>query len=349
MKNNDFPTVSVIAPCRNEVDFIEKTIKSIMDSDYPLELMEILVVDGMSTDGTREVLDKLAAVNSQIKVLDNPKMIVPTAMNIGVKAAKGDYIIRIDCHAQFPSNYISKCIEVSQRTQADNIGGYGKTLPGDDTPKATAIAAATSCRFGVGNSIFRLTGSEREVDTVPFGTYRKEVFTQIGLYDERLTRNQDIELNSRIRKAGGRIVISPEIELSYYNRATYQGLWQQAFNNGIWNPYTIWLAGGGLSLRHFVPLAFVIVGITLMISAIAWPPSKWILFGYILLYLLFAFTYAIKVSNKHISSIFLILWSFIILHIGYGMGSLWAVLTIPFKFVHWRKGAVGSPMADRKK
>jgi glycosyltransferase involved in cell wall biosynthesis len=342
------PFVSILAPCRNEAKFIENTMNSILQSDYPANRMEFLVIDGGSTDGTREIIQSIAAKDGRVKFIDNPKKIVPTAMNIAIKEAKGEYIIRIDCHSIFTKDYISKCIEVAQRTNADNVGGYGITLPGADTKTAKAIAASTSSIFGVGNSIFRLQGPEQEVDTVPFGTYRKELFEKIGYYDERLVRNQDIELNSRIRKHGGRIVISPEINLSYYNRSTYRGVWQQSFNNGLWNPYTIWLVGSGLSLRHFIPMFFVLGIFILGIAAVIWPFLWWLFGAYVLLYIGTAFFYAAKAAKGKISDTILTLWAFIVLHVAYGLGSLWAILTIPFKFPSRTKNQVGKPLADRK-
>ena len=348
MVEADLPMVSVIAPCRNEAGFIEKSIKTILESDYPAELIELLVVDGMSTDGTREIVSKMTEQDNRIKLLDNPQKIVPSAMNIGIRAARGEYIIRIDCHSTFASDYISKCIEVSQRTGADNVGGYMTTLPGADTAIAIAIAEASSNKFGVGNSMFRLGGPEQKVDTVPFGTYRKKLFDKIGLYDERLARNQDIELNSRIRKAGGRIIISPEIKLNYYNRGTYRGLWQQSFNNGLWNPYTIWLVGSGLYFRHFVPMFFVLGLITFAIGAFCWWFFKWILIGYILLYLSVAAVFSIQSVQRTKTSVILVLWSFVVLHVAYGLGSIWAVITIPFNFPTRHKRTIGKPLADRK-
>ena len=329
------PMVSVIAPCRNEAAFIEKAVTTILENDYPSQLLELLVVDGMSTDGTRKIVQEMAKRDSRIKLLDNRRKIVPSAMNIGIRASRGEYIVRVDCHSTFAPDYISKCVGVSQRTGADNVGGYIETLPGADTAAANAIAEATSSKFGVGNSMFRLSGPEQEVDTVPFGTYRRGVFDRIGLYDERLVRNQDIELNSRIRKAGGRVVISPEIKLGYYNRATYRGLWQQSFNNGLWNPYTIWLVGGGLSVRHFVPLFFVLGLIGLATAAFFWWPATLVLAGYILLYVSVALFFSvgesrIKNQSSRIASAFSILWSFVVLHTAYGLGSLWSVVTIPF-------------------
>jgi len=348
MAKSGLPMVSIIAPCRNEARFIEKAIRTILENDYLSDLLEVLVVDGMSTDGTRDIVKKLCEQDGRIRLLDNPQKIVPSAMNIGIKVARGEYIMRIDCHATFASNYISKCVEVSQRTGAENVGGYWTTLPGADTPVAKAIAAATSCSFGVGNAMFRLSGPEQEVDTVPFGTFRKELFEKIGLYEERLVRNQDIELNSRIRKAGGRVVISPEIQLSYYNRATFRGLWQQAFNNGLWNPYTIWLVGSGLSLRHFVPMVFVLVIMALGIGGFLYGPVKWVLLGYILMYLFAAVVFSLRTSRRTESTTILVVWSFIVLHIGYGLGSLCGIITILFKFPKRHKQHIGKALADRK-
>lgn len=348
MTNSDLPTVSIVAPCRNEVGFIEKTLLSILNNDYPDDLYEILVVDGISNDGTREIVQRLALKYKNISLLDNPKKIVPTAMNIGIKAAKGEYIVRIDCHAKFSSNYISKCIEASQKTGADNVGGYWTTLPGADTFVAKAIASATSCGFGVGNSMFRLSGPECEVDTVPFGTYRKELFDRIGLYDERLVRNQDIELNSRIRKAGGKIIISPEIKLKYYNRATYKGIWQQSFNNGLWNPYTIWLVSSGLCLRHFVPMFFVFSLITLAIGSLFFWPIGILLVIDVLIYSFVATVFAQRVAKQKKVSALKVLWAFFVLHIAYGIGSLWGVISIPFKFPSRKSSKIGNPLADRR-
>ena len=223
MVEADLPMVSIIAPCRNEAAFIEKAIRTILENDYPSELIELLVVDGMSTDGTRDIVRKMVEQDERIKLLDNPKKIVPSAMNIGIESSRGDYILRIDCLTHFSSNYIRKCIDLAERTSAENFGGYWATLPGDDTPVAKAIAVATSTKFGVGNSVKRAVGPEREYYTAAVGTFKKEIFEKVGFYDERLVRNQDIELNSRIRKAGGRIIASPEILGSDNDYTPYDG------------------------------------------------------------------------------------------------------------------------------
>ncbi len=342
------PFVSVIAPCRNEVDFIADAVRSILNSDYPSDLIEVLVIDGMSTDGTRDVVAELCDADQRVKMFDNPQKIAPVAMNIGIRNAKGQCIMVVGCHAKYADDYIRKCAEVMDRTGADEVGGYMTTLPGADTATGRAIAKATSCPFGVGNSMFRLTGPEQEVDTVPFGMYRREAFEKIGLYDERLVRNQDMEINTRLIKAGGRIIISPEIKLRYFNRATYSGLWQQAFNNGLWNPYTIWLTGGGLSIRHFIPMAFVLSVIVLAIASCCYRPVSFLLLADVISYSSLATLMAVKVAAKDKVSSAKVLWAFLTLHIAYGLGSLWAVITIPFKFPSRNISNPGKPIADRK-
>jgi hypothetical protein len=269
-------------------------------------------------------------------------------MNLGVKQAKGDFIMVVSCHAEYAPDYVDKCLEVAQRTGADQVGGYMITCPAENTAVGAAIAAATSCRFGVGNAAFRTGGLEQEVDIVPFGMYRREVFEKIGLYDERLIRNQDLEFNKRLFKAGGKTIISPEIKLKYYNRSTYMGLWRQAFNNGLWIPYIIWLVGSGLNLRHFIPMLFVSGLITFTIGAFWVWFFRWILLGYILFYSFTALVFAIQIARQTKTSAILVLWSFVVLHVAYGLGSIWAIITIPFKFPNRRRGITGQSSAYQK-
>ncbi|RPI60931.1 MAG: glycosyltransferase family 2 protein, partial [Planctomycetaceae bacterium] len=257
---------------RNERQYVAKCLESVLAQVTNRPDCEILCIDGRSTDGTADIVRQFAQSDTRIELIDNPEQIVPTGMNRGIAQAKGDVIIRLDCHSSYAPDYIEKCLEVLHRTEADNVGGYMQTVPGKDTPVGRAIAVATSSKFGAGGSTFRTAGPERQADTVPFGCFRRDVFDCFGMYNVRLVRNQDIELNSRIRKGGGKIVISPEIKLTYYNRHTYSGLRQQAFYNGLWNPYTLYIVGGGLRLRHFVPMGFVTTIIALAVAGVwFWP------------------------------------------------------------------------------
>ncbi len=341
MAETDQPMVSIIAPCRNEVSFIEKAIRTILDGDYPADRMELLVVDGMSTDGTREVVKKIAEQDERVRLIDNPEKIVPISMNKGIKAAKGQYILRIDAHAKYSSDYIKSCVEVLKRTGAGCVGGCMETLPGSDTLTAKAIALATSSRFGVGGSRFRIGCSEeQETDALPFGAFRREVFEKVGFYNPLLVRNQDIELYSRIRKAGFKVIISPRIKLRYYNRETFQGLRNQAFSNGKWNAYTLWIVRGGLRLRHLIPAIFVLGLTGLLALALAFHGVfTWLLLGYVGIYLCTGTFEASRICFrvKQLSLLPFILLSFSQMHLWYGCGTIWGVITAPFKS---RKGTI---------
>lgn len=340
--------ISIIIPMRNERAFVSRCLDSVLAQLEGRNDVEVICVDGASVDGTAEVVADYAARDARVRLLQNPNRIVPTGMNLGIGQARGRIIIRLDGHAEYAPDYVHKCVEVLDRTGADNVGGYVDTRPGTDSPVGRAIAAATSSRFGVGGSTFRTGGGEREVDTVPFGCYRRDVFDRFGLYDERLVRNQDIELNSRIRAGGGRVVISPEIKLTYYNRSTFAGLRQQAFNNGLWNPYTVWLVGRGLRARHFIPLLFVSSIAGLAIAGLFWRPA-WALLGLeLVVYGLAALGFSVGAARTSGASPGLVLLAFVQLHLAYGVGSLWGLLSAPFMFGFNRKKATARALADRR-
>jgi glycosyltransferase involved in cell wall biosynthesis len=340
--------ISVIIPTRNEEKFIRRCLDSFLYQTRNNQDYEILCVDGMSEDNTAEIIKEYATRDNRVKLIINKAKVTPVGMNLALKQSRGQFIIVVSCHAEYAPDYIEKCLEVMDRTGADQVGGYMNTCPAENTVAGAAIAAATTCRFGVGNSMFRLKGTEREVDTVPFGMYRREVFDKIGLYDERLIRNQDIELNKRLLKAGGKTIISPEIKVKYYNRSTYAGLWRQSFNNGLWNPYTIWLVGGGLQLRHFVPMAFVLSIIALAVGGFFYAPLWWLLIPDVASYFGLAVWFAVKAGEKNKNLTLYVVWAFIVLHGAYGLGSLWAVLTIPFKFPRRKTNKIGTVLADKK-
>jgi len=249
-------TVSVVMPVYNEEKYIDKCIQSLLEQDYPVADMEWIFVDGQSKDATVQILDGYAEKYPDlIRVYDNPNKIVPYAMNIGIAQAKGKYIVRLDAHADYAPDYISKCVHYLNTTDAENVGGLADTKSHGFV--GCAIAKMLSSKFGVGNSQFRTDGESGYVDTVPFGAFRREVFTKYGGYDERLVRNQDNEMNYRIRKNGGKIYLARDIRLAYYCRDTIKGIAQMALKNGMWNVITMKLCPGSMGLRHFVPLAFV--------------------------------------------------------------------------------------------
>lgn len=336
MQNNTLPLVSVIIPCRNEENFIGKCLDSIITNNYPLDRLEILVMDGMSTDKTKKVVENYLNKYPFIRFLANPKKITPAGMNIGINSANGEIIVITSAHAKIPEDYITKCVYYLNKLNADNVGGVLITLPGENTYIAKAISLVLSHPFGVGNSWFRI-GSKKPmlVDTVPFGCYRKAIFDKIGGFNEKLTRTEDNELNYRIRKNGGKIYLIPEIKLYYYARSTLKNLWNQSFGNGKGIIYTTKMIPGSLSLRHFVPGGFMLCLLgSLLLSFL----TEWgkFLFGLILVsYLTVNLYFSIAIGMKEKLQLvpFLVL-SFITLHLSYGLGSVYGFLLISHKFNH---------------
>jgi glycosyltransferase involved in cell wall biosynthesis len=317
---------------RNEELYLRECLDSVLAQIVGQEDVEILCVDGASTDRTREMVEEYAERDRRIRVLDNPQRIVPTGMNIGLRASKGAYLMRLDVHAEYPADYVEQALAALERTGADIIGGYAITQPGRDTGVARAIAASVSSRFGVGGSTFRTAGEEREVDTLPFGTYRRALFEQVGLFDERLVRNQDNEIYGRVRRHGGKVMVSPRVQFTYYARPTYARHRHQAWMSGVWNPYTIYIAGGVMHWRHFVPLFLVLSLIGLGVLGLWWRWAWWLLAGELTLYLALAGGASLQVAREKGVSAFLLLLAYVQLHFAYGVGSIWGILSAPFKW-----------------
>lgn len=325
--------LSVICPIYNEEKYVDKCIKSILAQDYPQKDMEILFVDGMSTDATRAIISEYIGKYPFIRIIDNLERIVPVAMNIGIKASRGDIIMRIDAHTVYEPNYFSALHDyLCSHPDVDNVGAVCKTDVLNKTPKTLAIRAVLSNKFGVGNSIFR-TGITKEqvVDTVPFGCWRKSVFEKYGLYDIRLVRNQDIELNSRIRNGGGKIVIIPDTYCTYLARESYKTLACQGYNNGYWNLLTVYYTGRvtSLAIRHYVPLVFVLSLIFPLLISLFWHPAIFMTVVALLIYLIVVgfISFRTSISNKG-TNVFFLFGAFVSLHLSYGWGSLTGVIDI---------------------
>lgn len=325
--------LSVICPIYNEAKYIDVCIQSILLQDYPKEHLEVLFVDGMSKDGTRDIVKNYARQHPFIHLLDNEKRIVPVAMNIGIMASKGDVIMRLDAHAQYPINYFSVLVEALESLDADNVGAACRTDVLNKTSKTLAIREVLSNKFGVGNSTFRLgVDKVMEVDTVPFGCWKREVFDKYGQYDERLIRNQDIELNKRIVRGGGHIYIVPDTYCVYLARETFKGLAKNNYGNGKWNILTVYYTKqmGSLSLRHFIPLLFLLSLIVPLFCSLIWWPLFFVAIASLLIYMLALGGISVKLAmGKHLKFCYLLI-SFFVLHVSYGWGSLMAILRLPF-------------------
>lgn len=250
------PLVSLILPIRNEARYIARCLDAVLAQDYPSDCLQVLVVDGMSKDGTREIVAEYTARDSRVILLDNPEGIVPTALNRGLRAASGDVIVRVDGHTLIAPDYVRRCVLALVETGADDVGGPMRAA--GESWSAQAIAFATSSPFGVGSAQFHYADRPGWVDTVYMGAYRREVFDRIGLFDEELVRNQDDEFNFRLLRAGGKIWLDPKICSTYYSRSSLHGLWKQYFEYGFWKVRVIQKHRRPASWRHLVPAAFIL-------------------------------------------------------------------------------------------
>jgi len=321
--------ISIIIPILNEEKYIKNCLDSIVNSDFDKAQMEVLLVDGGSEDKTIEIIKEYQKKYPFFKLLYNPKKIVPTAMNIGIKEAKGEYVIRLDAHSFYPKDYFNKLIYWHKKLNADNVGAVWITDVLNKTKTSIAIKNVLSDKLGVGEAKFRIGIKDiEEVDTVPFGCYKRKVFNKIGLYDERLVRNQDIELNKRLKRNGGKIYLIPEIKCIYFARETYKQLAKNNFNNGLWNILTAYYTKtlNSLSFRHFVPLIFVL---SLILSFILGFFNKE--FFYIFLIILISYLSIISIRSFQIkkdTTFFHQLLAFLVLHFSYGIGSLVGIFKI---------------------
>lgn len=326
-------SISVVIPCRNEKNFIGNCLDSLIESDFPKDNLEVFVVDGMSDDGTRQLVTNYTQKFPFIQLLINERKVTPVAMNMGIKAAKSDYIIILSSHSHIDRQFLRLNLEGFEKHTADCVGGIIITLPANKTLIAESIAFALAHPFGVGNSHFRIGSTEpRYVDTVPFGCYKKEVIESIGLFDEELVRNQDDELNLRLLKRGGKILLIPRITSYYHARDSLKKLWKMYYQYGYFKPLVAYKVGGVLTLRQLIPALLVATLATLGLMSIF---SKLFLILFIFSFsaysmssLFFSFILAKRKGFKY----FLILPAvFATLHFSYGTGyikGLWDFVII---------------------
>jgi glycosyltransferase involved in cell wall biosynthesis len=322
------PFVSIVVPCRNERRFIVDCLDSILRTDYPPDRLEVLVVDGASDDGTRILLSEYSAREARVKWLDNARQTTPVALNIGIQNALGEILMIMGAHCKYPHDYISKLVGWLEHSAADNVGGICRTLAGADSQMASAIAFALSHPFGVGNSYFRIGVSKPKwVDTVPFGCYRINVFSRIGLFDEELVRNQDDELNQRLLKSGGRILIVPDVVSEYYARDTLNKVARMHYQYGYFKPLVARKIGRVGTWRQLVPVAFLLsLAVTLVLAP--WIEiARWAFLGIVGTYLA-ALLAAIVTSMSHngFETSVLLGAVFPVVHFSYAWGSLKGII-----------------------
>tara|TARA_Y100000748_G_scaffold303376_1_gene308272 strand:- start:894 stop:1985 length:1092 start_codon:yes stop_codon:yes gene_type:complete len=324
--------ISIIIPCKNEESLISECIESILKFELPKNIKtEILIIDGISTDNTCDIIKKIQKKDDRIKLIKNPQYYQSYAMNIGIKIAKGDWILRLDAHSIYPKNYIKLCYQTAIRTSADNVGGLVISQPNGEKYQASLIQALTTHIFGVGNSGFRVGMKEGRADTVPFGFYKKEIFSKIGFFDERLVRAQDYEFNRRIIKSGGTIYLNPDIQINYYNQKTlFQFLLKQIKYEAPYNAFMWYLAPYTIAYRHAITLLFSIG----FIGGIFLSPTsleiKYAFLGVMAIYFLLSIIAALQqaIKYKKVLHLFTLPVSFFLYHFLHGLGVLFGCLNI---------------------
>ena len=324
------PIVSVVIPCLDEAQFIGPCLESIVTNRFPSDFLDVIVVDGGSRDGTREMLAKYAERHPFVRVLANPARVTPVAFNIGIRQARGDLIMLMSAHATLAEGAIAKAVAFSQSSGAENVGGRWEVVPRGENLLDLGIAAALSHWFGVGNATYR-TGTAREprwVDTAAYGCYRRDVFARIGVFNERLVRGQDMEFNRRLHRAGGRTLFVPDIVVRYYARSDVRSFVRHSFVNGVWALLPFAYADGmPVSWRHLTPMLFVfgLAGsLAAGLASVGWWPLLLVALSYVVTDLIASVDVARRRGRSHLGLVMPCL--FAALHLAYGLGSAWGVL-----------------------
>lgn len=311
------PTVSVVIPCRNEIHYIQACVDSVLQNSYPAEVLEVIVCDGKSDDGTLELLQQVYANNPRVKVLINEQRTTPNALNLGITNSQSTYVMILGAHATVSSDYIKRCVEVLESNEEVKCaGGLLESTFTDHTSKA--IAKAMSSPIGVGTAHFRTALKSGYVDTAAFGVYPKSLFEEVGLFDVALTRNQDDEFNYRITKRGYKVWLDTSVHCTYIVRASFQKLYRQYFQYGYWKVYVNKKHGAVTTARQLVPPLFVLfltIGLvgTLLSKAVAL-----LYIGTLCFYLLITLVAAVA-SRANVLKVWL---AIITLHVSYGFGYL---------------------------
>lgn len=325
------PLVSIIVPCRNEADFIGRCLDSLLAQSYPEDKIEILVIDGASTDGTREIVKSYTQRSSRVKLFDNPRRFTPISMNIGIQNSRGDLITKSDGHTIYPPDYLSKCVRYLEEYKADAVGGITVNVPANNSLAAKAIVEVLGSPLG-GGGAFRRSGGKPQLADTAFGIcYRKEVFDKIGLFNEKLISSQDLDLNLRLTQTGGKILLAPDIALTYYpKQKTLISFWRRNFFGGIWVILPMKYDSPIFKPRHLVPLVFISTLLLSAFGSLLFTPLIWAAIGILALYLAVVFYFSLKIvlRERMIQLLPFLILAFAVRHFGHGLGSIVGVIKL---------------------
>ena len=322
------PPVSVIIPVRNEQEHLDRCLESVVSLDYPRDRIEIMLVDGMSTDDTVRIIESWIEKDSRIRVLVNPKRAVSAGMNAGLRESRYDLILWMSGHAVLPPNYLRRCVETMSETTAAAVGGTLHTVASSSIGRINAFVLSN--RFGVGGSACRVGRRPGWVPIVTMALYRKDAVLRAGGWDESLPRNQDNDLHNRMNQEGERSYLITDSSPLYLCRETFSGLLRQAWKNGYWNVMLTRMGRGGLQLRHFAPMLFVGCLLFLGIASLVFPPAFYLLAGILAIYGAAASAVSLigGIRSRFTWQMPLLPFWFLSLHLCYGLAS-WAALISP--------------------
>ncbi len=325
------PKVSVIIPCYNEQATIRLLLDALHRQTFPPANMEIVIADGMSTDGTRDEIAKFQAdfPDLSVRVVDNTLRTIPSGLNSAIEASRGGILVRLDAHSKPYPDYVENCVQALEAGRGDNVGGVWEIQPGAETWIAKSIAVAAAHPLGVGDALYRHAKHAAEVDTVPFGSFRRELVERVGRFDESLLTNEDYELNSRIRKAGGRIWLDPSIRSVYFARSTLTELVRQYWRYGYWKWHMLRRYPDTLRWRQALPPLFVLSLVGLVLISLFVPFFKFLLAGELVIYFAIMFLAGLRSASQRGSTYLMIGLPLAIpvMHISWGSGFLWSILS----------------------
>ncbi|RJQ45361.1 MAG: glycosyltransferase family 2 protein [Gaiellales bacterium] len=312
------PLVSVVIPMLNEELHIERCLSSLTRQDYPAGRLEIFVVDGLSSDRSREIVSRFARGTPPVTLLDNPARVTPNALNTGILHSKGGVVVILGSHSYVEPDFVRRNVEALAQTGADCVGGRIETI--SDSATGRVISLAMSSPFGVGGARFRTSDKPGYVDTVAFGAYRREVFDRIGLFDEELVKNQDDEFNFRLTRSGGRIYLDPSIRSSYWSRTTLRSLWKQYYQYGRWKTRIFKKHGRLPSGRHIAPALALTVFAASVLAGLVHRDAAWLPLSLLAAYLAVSLAVTLKAVTRNGAACFMLPLAFATLHLSYALG-----------------------------
>ena len=318
--------VAIVIPTLNEERFISRCLNSIIKQTYEFEKMDVMIIDGGSNDNTKDIVAEYQKSHQNIRFIENKKKIQSVAFNIGIKNSTAPYIIRLDAHAEYNSEYISLCIKnLKDDKKRGNVGGRCNILPFNQSVWAQTNAILNHSRFGIGGAAFRVSNEAHNTDSVPFGAFPRRIIEEIGGMREDLPRGEDNEYNSRIRKAGYQVYFNPDIICSYYARPTLKASCKQMYANGESIGYLYYIDKEAIGIRHLIPLLFVVCIFIGIILSLLWNPFCYLLEGGLAVYFIAAIVAAITGTTRNIKCTLPLFILFFCVHVSYGIGTIFGL------------------------